>query len=43
MTKPFIKPCYFCDKDVRIAKDATENQPVACFDCSPKFMENLKK
>jgi hypothetical protein len=37
---PFIKPCYFCQKEVRMAKDATENQPVACFEHSWKF--NLK-
>lgn len=39
--KPFIRPCHFCDKDVRMAKDSTEGKPVACFDHSYKFMENL--
>ena len=40
--KPFIRPCYFCQKDVEMAKDALEGRAVACFDHSYKFMEALK-
>ena len=42
MTKPFIKPCAFCQKEVRMAKDATEGKAVACFEHSHRFMEKLK-
>lgn len=41
--KSFIKPCYFCGIDVRMAKDATEGQPVACFEHSYKFNQEVKK
>jgi DNA-directed RNA polymerase subunit RPC12/RpoP len=42
MKKPFMKPCYFCQKEVKMQKDQTEGKAVACFDCSPKFMDALK-
>jgi len=43
MTKPFIRPCHFCQKEVRMQKDSLEGQPVACFEPSTKFMEALNK
>lgn len=43
MTKPFIKPCHFCQKEVRMAKDATENQAVACFEHSYRFTPEVRK
>ena len=41
--KPFIRPCHFCGVDVEMAKDATEGQPVACFDHSYKFNIKVKR
>ena len=41
--KPFIKPCYFCQKDVEMVKDSTEGRPVACFDHSYKFTPKVVK
>ena len=40
--KPFIKLCYFCSCRVEMQKDALEGRAVACFDCSPRFMDALK-
>jgi hypothetical protein len=42
MTKPFIKLCHFCAKEVRMQKDQTEGKAVACFEHSYRFMEKLK-
>jgi len=43
MKKPFIKLCYFCQKEVRMAKDASEGQPVACFEHSYRFTPKVKE
>ena len=41
--QPVIKPCHFCQKEVRLQKDQTEGQAVACFEHSHRFTPKVEK